>query len=69
VASAWTHTHGYDGPVTCSNGIGGLHPRTPDFVCDVRLHGTTCDELLVHRSGGRWHVSVRRHSVDCVLPA
>jgi hypothetical protein len=55
--------------VTCSNGIGGLHARTPDFICDVRLRETTCDELQVQRSGGRWHVSVRRHRVDCVLPA
>jgi len=55
--------------VTCSNGIGGIHTRSPDFVCDVRLKGETCDELEVHRTGGRWHVRIRRHGVDCVLPA
>jgi hypothetical protein len=46
-----------------------MHPRTPDFVCDVRTGATTCDELSVHRFGGRWHVAVRRRGVDCVLPA
>jgi hypothetical protein len=69
VARSWAALHGYTGEVSCSNGIGGLHPRTPDFVCNVRVHGDVCDELAVERSGGRWHVTLRRRSVDCVLPA
>jgi len=46
-----------------------MHPRTPDFFCDVRLGGTSCDELEAHRYGGRWHVTLRRRGIDCVLPA
>ena len=69
VAPAYARAHGNAGKVTCSNGIGGMHPRTPDFVCDVRTGDATCDELSVHRYGGRWHVVVRRRGVDCVLPA
>jgi len=55
--------------VSCSNGIGGLHARTPDFVCVVRVKADTCDQFEARRYGGRWHVALRRRSVDCVLPA
>jgi hypothetical protein len=68
VARAWADAHGMPGRVACSNGIGGMHPRTPDFICQVRL-GENCNELHVHRYGGRWHVTLRRRGVDCVLPA
>jgi hypothetical protein len=69
VATAYARAHGYTGKVTCSNGIGGIHPRTPDFLCDVHVSGTQCDELEARRHGGRWHVTLRRRRVDCVLPA
>jgi hypothetical protein len=66
---AWAAAHGYTGQVTCSNGIGGHHTRSPDFICQVAVHGATCDQFEVHRYGGRWHVAPRRRGVDCVLPA
>jgi hypothetical protein len=70
VAKRYAAAHGWAGRrVTCSNGIGGLHPRSPDFICDVRRAGTTCDELEVRRFAGAWHVRIRRRGVDCVLPA
>jgi hypothetical protein len=69
VARAWASAHGYAGVVTCSNGIGGIHARTPDFICQVRVKGESCDQFEVHRFGGRWHVQARRRGVDCVLPA
>jgi hypothetical protein len=55
--------------VTCSNGIGGIHTRTPDFVCQARLANNMCDQFEVHRFGGRWHITLRRRGVDCLLPA
>jgi hypothetical protein len=66
---AYAAAHGYSGTVRCSNGIGGAHPRTPDFICQVRLPSLSCDEFEVRRHGGRWHVTARRRAVDCVLPA
>ncbi|HEV2592554.1 MAG TPA: hypothetical protein VGU02_11740 [Gaiellaceae bacterium] len=55
--------------MSCSNGIGGLHPRTPDFICVVRVRADTCDQVEARRYGGRWHVALRLRGVDCVLPA
>jgi hypothetical protein len=69
VARGWAAAHGYPGAVSCSNGIGGMHPRSPDFLCQVRVKGDTCDQFEVHRYRGRWHVARRRDGVDCVLPA
>jgi hypothetical protein len=69
VAKRYAAAHGLSGAVACSNGIGGMHPRSPDFICDVRHSETDCDELSVRRYEGSWHVVVRRRGVDCVLPA
>jgi hypothetical protein len=69
VARAYTAAHGYTGKVTCSNGIGALHARSPDFICEVPARGVTCDQFEVHRYGRHWHVALRRRGVDCVLPA
>ena len=68
IAKAYAGAHGYTGRVTCSNGIGGIHPRTPDFICDLQVHQTICDEIEVRRSSGHWHVTFRRRGVECVLP-
>lgn len=68
-ARRYAARHGLTGRVACSNGIGGINPRTPDFICDVRVAAELCDELEVRRSGGVWHARVRRRGVDCVLPA
>jgi hypothetical protein len=48
-----------------------MHTRTPDFICDVRVTDTVCDEMVAQHSGrpATWHVSIRRRGVDCVLPA
>lgn len=67
-AQRYADRHGLSGRVTCSNGIGGINPRTPDFICDVRVAPASCDELEVHRLHGVWHVRLRRRGVDCVLP-
>jgi hypothetical protein len=69
VAEAYATAHGLHGRVTCSNGIGGLHPRTPDFICDVRVAAESCDELEVRRVAEVWRIHIRRRGVDCVLPA
>ncbi len=69
VAKRYAAAHGLSGRVSCSNGIGGLHPRSADFVCDVRRSVAVCDELRVRRLHGAWRVTVRRRGVDCVLPA
>jgi hypothetical protein len=57
--------------VTCSNGIGGMHTRTPDFICNVKVSDTVCDQFEARHYGkpAVWHVTIRRRRVDCVLPA
>jgi hypothetical protein len=69
VMSAYARSRGQGGKVTCSGGIGGMHARTPDFVCQVTVGPTTCDQFEVRRRLGHWHVTPRRRRVDCVLPA
>jgi len=61
--------HALSGKVTCSNGIGGIHPRTPDFVCDIRVAPTVCDEYEANRTTGHWVITLHRRGVECVLPA
>jgi hypothetical protein len=68
-AKAWARTHDEPTDIHCSSGIGGIHPRTPDFICVVRHTAVDCDELRVTRTRGRWSVTLRRTGVDCVLPA
>jgi hypothetical protein len=55
--------------VRCTSGVGlPYRLRTPDYLCVVGT-ATHCDELRATRRGGRWHVSLYRRDVDCVLPA
>ena len=69
-ARGWAASHDDPGRLTCSSGIGGFRPqaRTPDFICLVHHSAAECDELHVRRVKGVWLTSLRRRSVDCVLP-
>jgi hypothetical protein len=56
--------------VHCTSGVGVPYRlRSPDFVCIAHRTDVRCDELRATRRDGRWHVTVTRRDVDCVLPA
>jgi hypothetical protein len=71
LAQTWSAAHDAGGRVSCSSGVGGIRPklRSPDFLCLVHRSAAVCDELHIQQVKGVWLTSLRRKSVDCVLPA